>query len=109
MSKASEALDVLRAAGLKVSVDREPAEQEPEPEFVNEEDVYGPSNIHYIHEEHPVRSIKVLEMNFGNIKLELDGVDQTEEAVESMIHVLVRAIRMLHDEAYEIRMRDCPF
>lgn len=116
MSNAHEALEALRRKGMRISTERaealarlREAQQNEDPEFESEEDLFGPSDVRFTHEEHPVRSIKVLEMNFGNIKLELDGVDRTQEEIDKIILMLVEAMCMLKREIGEIRLDDCPF
>lgn len=105
MSKASDALDVLRKAGLRVTNRVAQEEQS------KEEKETAPL-IDYQYEEFPVRSIKVTEMNFGHVKLELVDIEKNEKELESTIRILIEAICMLREEIGEIRLensRDCPF
>ncbi|MEX3933307.1 hypothetical protein AB4Y32_16140 [Paraburkholderia phymatum] len=117
MSKASEALDALRQAGMKIRTPSEALDRlrecmKDEDPVVDDEDLTTPA-IHYTYEEFPVRSIKVMEMNFGHVKLELVDVEKNEEEIEATIRMLVEAICMLREEIGEIRLQqfrdDCPF
>jgi hypothetical protein len=117
MSKASEALDVLRAAGLKVSTRREQIErlhetmQDKDPDL--DSDLRGPSINYEYAEEHPVCSITVEKTNYDGIRLELVSINKSEERLKETIDMLVEAICMLRDEIGQIRLEklrdDCPF
>jgi hypothetical protein len=91
MSNASDVLDRLRAAGMRLGPVEKPAEDKNDIEFQFAEEV-------------AVCSINVEKTNYDAVRLLLTDIDRDEENLKATINMLVEAVCMLRDEIGQIRL-----